>query len=390
MDIILKKAKEKAVLNYHPWIFSGAIHNIPKGVKTGDTVKIISQSGDFLGYGHYDPESQIRVRLISFEESKSDLDPGFWAERWAGIYRKKLALFDPSVTNGFRFLFSEGDLSPGFTVDIYHRTAVIQCKTPGSQKHKAELIYFLENQKFESIIEKQEKSDSIEESQVIFHKGKEGRSHFKENGLHFVVDVVTGQKTGFFLDQRDNRMLLASYAKDKTVLNTFGYSGAFSVYALHSSARLVHTLDISKSALALCEENLLQNFENRVITEKHKSLALDCFDYLKHMEDGFYDLIVLDPPAFTKRIANVQAAARGYKDINLRAISKIKPGGLIFTFSCSQHISADLFRKIVFGAAKDAGRNVRVLHQLSQAPDHAFSIYHPEGEYLKGLVIQVD
>lgn len=390
MDIILKKAKEKAVLNYHPWIFSGAIQSTPKGVKSGDTVKIKSHSGEFLGYGHFDSESQIRVRLISFQEDKSDLEPSFWTERWTEIYKKKIALFDSALTNGFRFLFSEGDLSPGFTVDIYHKTAVIQCKTPGSQKHKTELIHFLETLNLESIIEKQEKGDTQEESQVIFYKGTLGKCNFLENGLHFAVDVVTGQKTGFFLDQRDNRKLLASYAKDKTVLNTFGYSGAFSVYALQSLAQMVHTLDISKSALMLCEENLLQNFDAKTISDKHKSLALDCFDYLKHMDDGFYDLIVLDPPAFTKHISKIQAAARGYKDINLRAISKIKPGGLIFTFSCSQHISADLFRKIVFGAAKDAGRNVRVLHQLSQAPDHAFSIYHPEGEYLKGLVIQVD
>jgi 23S rRNA (cytosine1962-C5)-methyltransferase len=390
MSIILKKAKEKAVLNFHPWIFSGAIHSSQKGLKAGDTVKVLSDTGKFLAYGHFDPESQIRVRLFSFDEAKSDLDSGFWTARWEEIYKTKRALLHSEDTDGFRFLFSEGDLSPGFIVDCYSDAAVILSRTPGSNRHKQELVSLLDRLGFKTIVEKQDKDESTDTSSIKFHKGSAEKVQFKENGIKFVVDLVTGQKTGFFLDQKENRQLLASYAKDKTILNTFGYSGAFSLYALRAGARIVHTLDISKQAIELCEENLTLNFESNLIETKHKSLVLDSFDYLKHMEDQFYDLIVLDPPAFTKHISKVQAAARGYKDINLKAMLKIRNGGLIFTFSCSQHISADLFRKIVFGAAKDSGRNVKVLHQLSQAPDHGFSIYHPEGEYLKGLVIQVD
>jgi len=390
LSIILKKTKEKAVLNFHPWIFSGAIQSSPKGVKAGETVKVLSDTGKFLAYGHFDPESQIRVRLISFDETKSDLEPGFWTKRWTEIYHTKRKLFQETATNGFRFLFSEGDLSPGFTVDCYDDTAVMLCRTPGSIKHKPELLSLLSHLGYETIIEKQEKGEKAEDVKILFHKGTKEKCIFKENYHLFQVDLISGQKTGFFLDQRENRQLLGTYANNQSVLNAFGYSGAFSVYALKAGAKSVHTLDISQSAIDLCEENLALNFDSDLIQSKHKSLVLDSFDYLKHMEDELYDLIILDPPAFTKHISKIQAAARGYKDINLKAISKIKKGGLIFTFSCSQHISTDLFRKIVFGAAKDSGRNVKVIHQMSQGPDHGFSIYHPEGEYLKGLVIQVD
>ncbi len=388
--MILKKAKEKAVLNFHPWIFSGAIHETPKGLRSGDTVTVRSSLGQFLAYGHYDPSSQIRVRLFSFLEEESDVQEGFWTKRWTEIFERKQSMFDLNRTNGFRFLFSEGDLSPGFTVDCYADTTVIMCRTPGSQKHKSELIQFLNQNHFKTIIEKQDKNDKLEKGEIIFHKGTDVRCLFKENNIGFQVDLVSGQKTGFFLDQRENRSLLASYALNKTILNTFAYSGAFSMYALKAGAKIVHSLDISAAAIELCESNLDINFPDISFKSKHKGIVADSFEYLKNIEMNLYDLIILDPPAFTKSISTVTSAARGYKDINLKAISKIKKGGLIFTFSCSQHISKDLFQKIIFGAAKDSGRNVKVLHQLTQAPDHAFSIYHPEGEYLKGLVIQVD
>ncbi len=388
--IKLKKTKEKAVLNFHPWIFSGAIGETAKGLMPGDTVKVLSDNNVFLAYGHFEPESQIRVRIISFDETKSDLHSDFWQTRWKEIYERKLSLFDPKLTNGFRFLFSEGDLSPGFIVDCYDKVAVLLCRTSGSQKHKLSLVTFLDRLGYSTIIEKTEKNESSEDHSVVFHKGSETRARFHENGFSFIADVASGQKTGFFLDQRENRKLLGEYSRDKTILNAFGYSGAFSVYALKNFAKLVHTLDISKTAIALCEENLALNFTPERIQNQHKGLVLDSFEYLRSMENDFYDLIVLDPPAFTKHISKINQAARGYKDINLKAMSKIRRGGLIFTFSCSQHISTDLFRKIIFGAAKDSGRNVKVLHQLSQSFDHGFSIYHPEGEYLKGLVIQVD
>ncbi|MCZ8158145.1 MAG: class I SAM-dependent rRNA methyltransferase [Leptospira sp.] len=390
MNIKLKKAKEKAVLNFHPWIFSGAISDVEKGIKDGDTVKVVSDSGIFLGYGHFDSNSQIRVRLFSFVENESDNQNDFWQSRWENVWNRKKALLDFEQTNGFRFLFSEGDLSPGFIVDCYDKTAVMLIRTPGAERHKSELIHFLMAKGFDTIIEKIDKSDEKEKSSYIHHKGNSGLVQFKENSFEFVVNCHEGQKTGFFLDQRDNRYLLSSFSKNKTVLNAFGYSGAFSVYALKGSAKLVHTLDISKTAIDLCEQNIKLNFSNQLTAFQHKGIVADTFSFLKEMDPDFYDLIVLDPPAFTKNISKIQAAARGYKDINLRAMQKIKKGGVIFTFSCSQHISVDLFRKIVFGAAKDSGRNVRVLHTLSQSWDHGFSIYHPEGEYLKGLVIQVD
>ncbi|TGN18674.1 class I SAM-dependent rRNA methyltransferase [Leptospira idonii] len=390
MSIRLKKNKEKAVLNYHPWIFSGAIEKEEPGLTPGQTVRVLSYEGKFLAWGHYAPDSQIRIRLFSFEEAESDLNPGFWTRRWESVYRSKKEWLDPKFTNSFRFLHSEGDLSPGFIVDCYANAAVMQLRTPGSKLHKEELVSFLKEKGFTTVLEKGEKSDSGEPAHLQWYCGDEKQVRFLENGHSFLADLENGQKTGFFLDQRENRSLLGKFAKGKKVLNTFGYSGAFSVYALANGAESVHTLDISKSAIDLCAQNLGLNFSEEWIQSKHKGLVSDSFRYLKEMEAGAYDLIILDPPAFTKHISTVNQATRGYKDINLKAMSKIKPGGIIFTFSCSQHISPDLFKKIVFGAAKDAGKRVRVLYQMTQGPDHGFSIFHPEGEYLKGLVIQVD
>ncbi|BDA78765.1 SAM-dependent methyltransferase [Leptospira kobayashii] len=389
MSIRLKKDKEKAALNFHPWVFSGAIESIPKDIFSGQTVRVESFSGSFLGWGHYDPKSQIRIRLFSFTEALTDVSPGFWKDRFEAIFQRKKDLIDPKKTNAFRFLNSEGDGCPGFIVDCYATTAVILFRTPGARLHKQTLFSFLEEKGFDTILEKREKSDHSDEMISEYWKGNAKTSGFLENGFKFIADLEAGQKTGFFLDQKENRFLLGEHSEGKTVLNTFGYSGAFSVYALSNAARQVHTLDISKSAIELCEKNLSLNFDSAVL-KKHKSIVADSFEYLKTMDSDLYDLIVLDPPAFTKSAATVPKATRGYKEINLKAISKIKKGGLIFTFSCSQHISPDLFQKIIFGAAKDAKRNVKVLYKMTQSPDHGFSIYHPEGEYLKGLVIQVD
>ncbi|EMY61472.1 class I SAM-dependent rRNA methyltransferase [Leptospira terpstrae] len=390
MVIRLKKNKEKAVLNFHPWIFSGAVASEEKDLSSGDTVRVETSTGEFLAWGHYDPKSQIRIRLFSFDQNEEGSTESYWISKWTGILESKLKLL-PKDTTGFRLFHSEGDGVPGIIVDCYHKTAVMQLKTPGALRLRNWLISFLSSKGFEIILEKNEKPNEKQGGDATFHKGKDTEAIFTEHGIQFIADITKGQKTGFFLDQRDNRALVSRYAKGRTVLNTFAYSGAFSVYALLAGAKMVHSLDISKQAIELCERNLVLNgfsFEKEPIT--HKSLVLDSFDYLKNMESSFYDLIILDPPAFTKSIATVNQASRGYKDINMRSMSKIKPGGVIFTFSCSQHISFDLFKKIVFGAAKDAKKRVRILHHLTQSPDHGYSVFHPEGEYLKGLVIQVD
>lgn len=390
MVIRLKKNKEKAVLNFHPWIFSGAVASEEKDLSSGDTVRVETSTGEFLAWGHYDPKSQIRIRLFSFDQNEEGATETYWISKWTDILESKLKLL-PKDTTGFRLFHSEGDGVPGIIVDCYHKTAVMQLKTPGALRLRNWLVSFLSSKGFETVLEKNEKSDDKQGGDATFHKGKDIEAIFTEHGIKFIADITKGQKTGFFLDQRDNRALVSRYAKGRTVLNTFAYSGAFSVYALLAGAKMVHSLDISKQAIELCERNLVLNgfsFEKEPIT--HKSLVLDSFDYLKNMESSFYDLIILDPPAFTKSIATVNQASRGYKDINMRSMSKIKPGGLIFTFSCSQHISFDLFKKIVFGAAKDAKKRVRILHHLTQSPDHGYSVFHPEGEYLKGLVIQVD
>ncbi|MBM9589321.1 class I SAM-dependent rRNA methyltransferase [Leptospira sp. 201903075] len=390
MVIRLKKTKEKAVLNFHPWIFSGAIASGETGLASGDTVRVESSSGEFLAWGHYDPKSQIRLRLFSFDSSEDGSLESYWTSKWAAIYESKLKLL-PKDTTGFRLFHSEGDSVPGIIVDCYQKTAVMQLKTPGALRLREWLVSFLTTKGFETIFEKGDKPDEKSGGDSIFHKGEESEPIFTEHGIQFIADISKGQKTGFFLDQRDNRALVSRYASGRTVLNTFAYSGAFSVYALLAGAKAVHSLDISKQAIELCERNLsLNGLGSPKELSRHKSLVLDSFDYLKTMDADFYDLIILDPPAFTKSIATVNQASRGYKDINMRAMKKIQTGGLIFTFSCSQHISFDLFKKIVFGAAKDAKKRVRILHHLTQSPDHGYSVFHPEGEYLKGLVIQVD
>ncbi|TGL90413.1 class I SAM-dependent rRNA methyltransferase [Leptospira congkakensis] len=390
MVIRLKKNKEKAILNFHPWIFSGAIASEEKGLVPGSIVRVESSSGEFLAWGHYDPKSQIRVRLFSFDEKVDGSKEIDWTSKWNSIFESKTKLL-PKDTTGFRLFHSEGDGVPGIIVDCYHKTAVMQLKTPGAISLQKSLISFLESKGYETIFEKGEKPDGKIGIDSIFHKGNETEPVFQEHGIQFIADITKGQKTGFFLDQRDNRALVSRYASGKRVLNTFSYSGAFSVYALLAGAEFVHSLDISKQAIELCERNLkLNGISSEGNQSKHKGLVLDSFDYLKSMDSNLYDLIILDPPAFTKSISTVNQASRGYKDINMRAMAKIQTGGLIFTFSCSQHISFDLFKKIVFGAAKDAKKRVRILHHLTQSPDHGYSVFHPEGEYLKGLVIQVD
>ncbi|MCU0823717.1 MAG: class I SAM-dependent rRNA methyltransferase [Leptospira sp.] len=388
MVVRLKKGKEKALTGFHPWVFSGAIEGDTKTIPAGSIVRIESYSGEFLAYGHFDPTHQIRIRVFSFNESEDGSDANFWNLRFLNVYSYKKQLLSES-TNGYRLFFSEADGLPGIIVDCYADSAVLLLNTPGAKRLRELLVQFLSSHGYPHIVEKIETPSG--KSKWEWQLGSKEGVKFLEHGIHFVIQFSSAQKTGFFLDQRENRKLLGDYAKGKKVLNTFSYSGGFSLYALKAGASLVHSVDISEDAISLCDTNLKENGLETKITEKvHHGFAMDSFQFLKDMPHSFYDLIVLDPPAFAKSSGAVLQATKGYKEINLKAISKLAPGGILFTFSCSKHISKDLFQKIVFGAAKDAKRNARILHHLSQSSDHAPSIFHPEGEYLKGLVIQVD
>ncbi len=388
MVVRLKKGKEKALNGFHPWVFSGAIATDTSTFQAGSIVRIESANGDFLAYGHFDPTNQIRIRAFSFEEFEDGSGPDFWMNRYLKVYTYKKSLLTEN-TNGFRLFFSEADGLPGVIVDCYADTAVLVLNTPGAKNLRESLVRFLSSFGFSHIVEKIETPAG--KSKWEWHLGAKEIGRFLEYGIHFTIHFASAQKTGFFLDQRENRKLLGQYAKGKKVLNTFSYSGGFSLYALKSEAKLVHSVDISEDAISLCDANLKENgWEDKISEKVHQGFVMDSFQFLKEMPNSFFDLIVLDPPAFAKSSGAVLQATKGYKEINLKAISKIAPGGILFTFSCSKHISKDLFQKIVFGAAKDAKRNARILHHLSQSPDHAPSIFHPEGEYLKGLVIQVD
>jgi len=349
----------------------------------GDIIAIHSFDNQLLGYGHYSNHSQIVCRIFEFVENPTEIDKNYWLNKFQKAVEYRKQVIDYKECTGYRLINAAGDGLPGMIVDIYANVAVVQLRTAGSQRIQNELISFLKNTIGVSSIYIQE-----EENNKGFWIGETKEMvEFQEYSLRFIAPLATGQKTGFFLDQRENRQLLKHYAKSRKVLNTFAYSGAFGLYAQAGNASEVVSVDSSEPALEVCRRHISMNFPN---LSNHTVLKADCFDYLRDMPKNYYDLIVLDPPAFTKHISTVQKAARGYKDINLQALSKIAKGGILFTFSCSQHIDKVLFRQIIFAAAADSGRNVRVLHQLSQPADHPFSIYHPEGEYLKGLVLFVE
>lgn len=383
--LVLKTGRDRALRNRHPWIFSGAVKTRPANTNEGDIVIVTDVEGEILGLGHYAPRAALICRLFTFGKDVPTVDAEFWKEKMRAAYRYRQSILDLAENTGYRLIHAEGDNMPGVIIDIYGDAASVQLRTTGTAKLADVIAEYLEKEL--NIAHIFCRTESKEDAVGNWILGGEEKRTFTENGTSFYVDIETGQKTGFFLDQRDNRDLLRQMAKGRKVLNTFSYSGAFSVFALAGDALSVDSVDSSTSATELATENVELNFPG---TDKHKSIKADAFSFLKEMPENAYDLIVLDPPAFTKHISTVKKAARGYKEINLKAMSKIASGGLLFTFSCSQHISADLFRKIVFGAAADAGRNVRIVAQLSQSPDHPVSIYHPEGEYLKGLVLHID
>ncbi len=384
----LKPKKEKAVLNKHPWVFSGAVAKA--NAKDGDIVEVVDADNRFLAYGFYSSESQIVCRLFEWDKSNNKFDDVYWSAKIDRAIQLRKSIIDFTSTNAYRLLHAEGDFLPGLIADVYKDTLVLQISIKGIEQRK-ELFFDIFRKAGYSFIYLRSSGSSKKNLDVksdgLWIAGEnKGPFEVMENGLKFMVDVVEGQKTGFFLDQRDNRELVKRFSSNKKVLNAFSYTGGFSVYAQAGGAEEVHSLDISGDAVKGADENVLLNFP----TASHKSIAKDCFEYLKDMQENYYDLIILDPPAFAKSAAAVDRAARGYKDINMRAFRKIKKGGVLFTYSCSQHITKDLFQKIIFGAAADSGRNVRILFQLHQPADHPVNLYHPEGEYLKGLALWVE
>ena len=405
--IILKSGKDKSVLRYHPWLFSGAIKNIEGSVNEGDVVEVVDNAGNYLATGHYQIGS-ISVRMFSF--SKINPDKAFWKSKIlkAFNFRKQLGLTDNPLTNVYRLVNGEGDGMPGLIMDYYNGCVVLQSHSIG--------MYMLRNE-FAEIL-KEIYGDALH---TVYDKSKETLPHkakinpeneylygqpsedlvVVENGLKYYIDFVNGQKTGFFIDQRDSRLLLGTYAKNCTVLNAFSYTGGFSLAALKGGAKYVDSVDSSSRAMRNLDRNMELNFGN---ISNHKSYTTDVSNFFHDIDNdkpesrnserktrnSEYDLIVLDPPAFGKHLDVLDNALKGYRNLNMKAIEIIKPNGILFTFSCSQVVSKDQFRTAVFSAAAMAKRQVKVLHQLTQPPDHPISIFHPEGEYLKGLVLFVE
>ena len=388
--IILKKTKERSLQNFHPWLFSGAIEKKEDGIKEGDAVEIFSHNQNYLATGHYH-EGSIMVRVFSFE--KTDYSYDFWKSKLVKAFqlREQLGMINNAETNVYRLVNAEGDGMPGLIIDVYSTTAVVQTHTLGMHRLKHFIVEALKEiygSRLTAIYDKSAESMRKQEATGMtngFLFGKEDEIVAIENNIRFYIDVPEGQKTGFFIDQRENRKLLAYYSKEKSVLNAFAYSGGFSMHALNGKAALVHSVDSSKKAAALAERNIALNFRDA----PHQFFSEDVFDFLKKSETR-YDIMVLDPPAFAKHLSSVDKATIGYRNLNSEAFRQIKKIGIVFTFSCSQVIDKNLFRKIIFTAAAQAKRNVKVLHQLTQPADHPISIYHPEGEYLKGLVLYVE
>lgn len=388
--IQLKKGKEESLLRAHPWIFSGAIDSIEEGIEEGDRVRVINAAGDLMGIGHFQIGS-IAVRMLTRGEEIPD---DFFGKRLAEAFRLRqtLDLIRPD-NDCFRLVHGEGDFLPGLIVDIYGDTAVVQAHSPGMHFERAriaEALTLLPDAGIRNVYYKSETTLPFKanlDPQNDYIVGSYQGNIALENGLKFNIDWLRGQKTGFFIDQRDNRALLEKFARGRRVLNMFCYTGGFSVYAMRGGALSVDSVDSSAKAAALTDANIELNFPG---DERHHTHALDAFKFLNDMETGRYDLIVLDPPAFAKRRAALKRGLLGYRRLNARAFEKIAPGGILFTFSCSQAVSREQFRLAVFSAAAQSGRRVRILHQLTQPADHPIDICHPEGEYLKGLVLYVE
>ena len=392
VKVFLKAGKEGPVKRFHPWIFSGAIAGVSANPNEGDVVECYANDGSFLAVGHF-MNGSLAVKLFSFK--KETIDEDFWYRKVESAFMVRQTLWLTSLehTNAYRLIHNEGDQMPGLIVDVYGCLAVLQAHSLGMydiREWLANAIVKLSNGAITHVYDKSaEAIKKMTGKQVVdgFLIGNAAIMEVLENGNKFIVNAVVGQKTGFFLDQRESRALLARYSKDKKVLNMFGYTGGFSVYAAKAGATLVHTIDSSASAIATASENMLLN---GFINENYACTVSDARRYLDEMPDSFYDLIILDPPAYAKNIASRNQALKGYRSLNSHAFSKIKSGGILFTFSCSQVVDRQMFTSAVTAAAIDAGRKVRILHHLSQPADHPINIFHQEGEYLKGLVLLVE
>lgn len=392
LTITLKRGKDESLRRFHPWIFSGAIQHIDGPQDEGSLARVLTCDGSYIATGHWQVGS-IAVRVLTFTDEP--VDGAFWQRRLqvALEARRAIGVADNVSNDTYRLVHGEGDNLPGLVIDIYGKTAVMQAHSVGMHRCRYELVEALKavmGDRIDNVFYKSEttlpfKAELGQENGFLL--GGSPDDVAMENGLRFHIDWLRGQKTGFFVDQRDNRSLLERYAKGRDVLNMFCYTGGFSVYALRGGARLVHSVDSSAKAVDLVNANVALNFPNDA---RHEAFAEDAFRYLVEMADGAYDLIVLDPPAFAKHKDALHNALKGYTRLNLRAFEKIRPGGIVFTFSCSQAVSKDQFRTAVFTAAAQSGRNVRILHQLHQPADHPVNIYHPEGEYLKGFVLFVE
>lgn len=389
--IKLKPGKEDSLLRHHPWVFSGAISHIPDGLEEGDEVCVSNSKGDILGTGHFQIGS-ITVRILEF--GTDHLSDDFYSRRLESAYqlRKTLGLIRPD-NNCYRLVHGEGDFLPGLVIDIYGETAVMQAHSPGmhfARNRIAEALTMIPEARIRNVYYKSDttlpyKAHLDPDNEYLI--GSYDGNIALENGLQFNIDWLKGQKTGFFVDQRENRALLERFAKDRTVLNMFCYTGGFSVYAMRGGAKSVDSVDSSSKAAALTDANIALNFPE---DSRHHTYDTDAFKFLADMEKDKYDLIILDPPAFAKHRSAIKNGLIGYRKLNAKAFEKIKKGGVLFTFSCSQAITKDMFRMAVFTAAAKSGRKVRILHQLSQPADHPVDISHPEGEYLKGLVLYVE
>lgn len=389
-QIILKKGKEESLKRFHPWVFSGAIQAIEEGIEEGDTVRLVNRNGDFIAVGHYQ-EGSIAVRVLTFENR--EIDDDFWHSRISSALkmRQSIGIADSPSNNTYRLVHGEGDNLPGLIIDVYGDTAVMQAHSIGMHKVRKEIAKALVDvmeSRISNVYYKSETTlpfmDATDMNGFIY--GGSDNNVALENGLKFRVDWLKGQKTGFFVDQRENRSLLEKYAAGKRVLNMFCYTGGFSFYAMRGGAQLVHSVDSSAKAIDLTRENVSLNFPG---DQRHEAFCEDAFKYLEKAGDN-YNLIILDPPAFAKHRGALHNALKGYTRLNQKAFEKIEKGGILFTFSCSQVVTKDHFRNTVFTAAALAKRNVRILHQLHQPADHPINIYHPEGEYLKGLVLYVE
>lgn len=389
--IILKRGKEESLKRFHPWIFSGAIAKAEESIEEGDIVRVLTSYDKFIAVGHYQIGS-IAVRVLSFNDI--EIGAQFWTERLVEALKMRIAIgiADNPLNNTYRLVHGEGDCLPGLVIDCYGKTAVMQAHSVGMHVNRLEIadaLVKVMDGRIENVYYKSEttlpyKAELGQENGFVIGGCSDNTA--VENGLKFHVDWLKGQKTGFFVDQRENRSLLEKYSKGKNVLNMFCYTGGFSFYAMRGGAKLVHSVDSSAKAIELTNANVNLNFPN---DNRHQAYCEDAFKFLDNAKD-FYDLIILDPPAFAKHRAALHNALKGYTRLNVKAFERIKHGGILFTFSCSQVVTKENFRNAVFTAAAISGRNVRILHQLHQPADHPINIYHPEGEYLKGLVLYVE